>query len=231
MLKFLFASLLFSAAAQGGILIGGTRFVYDEGLNSITVDVKNHSDSVFLINTTILSGGTWSGAEALPKFPSAFAALPPLFSLQSQRENKIRLVQTNDKLPADRESLFTLQIAAIPSRQKGGSDTNNVQMATRFNLKLFYRPKGLAGDSTQAYRNLQWQRNGTGLAIINPSPYFVTIFKLQVNGKSISDAGLVPPFSKRQVDWCQPRSACQLQWQTIDDFGRILPTTHKEVLM
>lgn len=56
-------------------------------------------------------------------------------------------------LPADRESLFTLSIAAIPS---GKPEANRVQMAFRSALKLLYRPEGLAGNPQQAYRHLIW---------------------------------------------------------------------------
>ncbi len=65
----------------------------------------------------------------------------------------MRVVYTGAPLPADRESLFTLSIAAIPS---GKPEANRVQMAFRSALKLLYRPDGLAGNPQQAYRHLIW---------------------------------------------------------------------------
>ncbi len=85
----------------------------------------------------------------------------------------MRVVYTGGPLPADRESLFTLSIAAIPS---GKPEANRVQMAFRSALKLLYRPEGLAGNPQQAYRHLIWSLTPDGATVRNPTPYYVTLF-------------------------------------------------------
>ncbi|STW66281.1 fimbrial chaperone BcfG [Klebsiella michiganensis] len=42
-------------------------------------------------------------------------------------------------------------------------------------MKLFYRPKGVQGDSQQAYRQLTWRRQGKTVTVQNPTPFYVTL--------------------------------------------------------
>lgn len=93
----------------------------------------------------------------------------------------MRVVYTGAPLPADRESLFTLSIAAIPS---GKPEANRVQMAFRSALKLLYRPDGLAGNPQQAYRHLIWSLTPDGATVRNPTPYYVTLFLLRANERA-----------------------------------------------
>lgn len=135
---------------------------------------------------------------------------------------------TGDALPPDRESLFTLSIAAIPSGKPGD---HHVQMAFRSALKLIYRPAGLAGNPQQAYRGLRWTLTPEGLSVQNPGPYYVTLFSLKANGRPIDTAGVVAPFSTRKTDWCQRATRCEVRWQSINDYGRVLPPIAANVLL
>lgn len=123
--------------AQAGVVIGGTRFIYHAGAPALSVPVSNHSDAFWLIDTHILPGGRWPGTKSAGNF-TPFVVTPPLFMLSARQENTLRVVYTGEPLPADRESLFTLSIAAIPS---GKPEANRVQMAFRSALKLLYRPE------------------------------------------------------------------------------------------
>lgn len=214
------ALMLVSVFAQAGVVIGGTRFIYGEKQQSITVSVRNKSAAPFLLNTKILAGGTWEGSAEPTVTKPPFIATPPLFSLAGGRENNIRIVRTGGSLPSDRESLFTLSIASIPS-SKAGPDT--VQMAVRSGLKLFYRPAGLKGNPEQAYTQLKWSRAGDQVVVENPTPYYVTLFQLNANGRAFNDAGMVAPFARRTTQWCREATTCQIQLQSINDYGRVMP--------
>ncbi len=105
----------------------------------------------------------------------------------------MRVVYTGGPLPADRESLFTLSIAAIPS---GKPEANRVQMAFRSALKLLYRPEGLAGNPQQAYRHLIWSLTPDGATVRNPTPYYVTLFLLRANERAETTPGLWLPLQR-----------------------------------
>ncbi|HCM7229828.1 TPA: fimbria/pilus periplasmic chaperone [Klebsiella aerogenes] len=211
---------LVSVQALAGVVIGGTRFVFPEKQQSISVSLRNKSTGAYLINSRVLTGGAWSGSDKPETAGAPFLATPPLFSLAGGRENTLRLVRTGGDLPADRESLFTLSIASIPSGKPG---PNTVQMAVRASLKLFYRPAALKGDPEDAYTQLKWSRSGSQLTVENPTPYYVTLFQLQADNHTEDDAGMVAPFARRTVDWCAQGSTCSLRWQSINDYGRVMP--------
>jgi len=227
MRNFLFLSLLMlSVTANAGVVIGGTRFIYPEGRQALDVPVRNDSPAPWLINTKILSAQRWQGAEVSAAVDAPFIATPPLFALSAGQENKVRLIRTAVPLPPDRESLFTLSVAAIPSGKAG---PDSVQMAIRSALKLIYRPAGLKGDPQQAYGQLRWLRTTDGVAVDNPTPFYVTLFNVRVNGKPVDNAGVVAPFGTRALAWCKGTAACQLQWQTLNDYGRVMPPLNADV--
>lgn len=216
------AVLLWTVALQvhAGVTIGGTRFVYPEGEKSISFSVRNPSQQSYLIYTKVEPGGAWQGADAPPSIHTAFVATPQLFSLHPARENTVRLIFTGGGLPADRETLFTLIVAAIPS---SNNHSTGVQMAVRSRFKLFYRPAGLTGPPDDAWKTISWSRSQSKVTINNPTPYYITLFNLRIGDKSIDDAGIVAPLSQRLLDGCQTTKTCQIRWQTINDYGRIMP--------
>ncbi|MGL4726516.1 MAG: fimbria/pilus periplasmic chaperone [Scandinavium sp.] len=214
--------LCFTLSSRAGIVIGGTRFIYQEGQPSLGVTLRNTSTRPWLVNTHIYTNGQWAGtiAPMAKQNPLTFSAIPPLFTLRSGGENALRIIQVDPNLPKDRESLFTLSIAAIPS---GHSDGNSVQMAVRSGLKLIYRPSGLKGKGEKAWQQLKWTQAGKALQVANPTPYYVTLFNLKINGKIQPDAGVVAPFSQRKVEGCAQSAGCQIQWQTLNDYGKVMP--------
>ncbi|MFI3014249.1 fimbria/pilus periplasmic chaperone [Klebsiella aerogenes] len=212
--------------AQAGVIIGGTRVVYGEKQNSVTVPVRNNSPFSWLINSKITAGGRWAGSTtSADKAP--FVITPPLFALKAGRESSLRIIYTGAHLPRDRESLFTLSIATIPSGQHAD---NSVQLAVRSQLKLLYRPATLQGSAQHAYQALRWSKADGRLVVVNPTPYYVTMFKLQINGQEIRHAGMVAPFSQRQFDGCRQAISCTIRWQGINDYGRIMPPQHLDNL-
>ena len=212
---------------QAGVVIGGTRFVFREQNNALNVSLRNNSEMTWLVNTRITRGGDWPGSAAPVSGETAsFIATPPLFALKGGRENKLRIVRTGGDLPADRESLFTLSIAAIPS---GKPEADSVQVAVRSRLKLFWRPEGLKGAPEKAYQQLRWQMSSSGLSVTNQTPFYVTVFHLNAGGVSVENAGMVAPFSTRQTSWCRGQQACLLHWQSIDDYGRVMPAVSLRV--
>lgn len=223
----LVSGALFCPQVSAGIVIGGTRFVYGEKQHSLNVSIRNKSDNVFLIQARTETGGDWGGSKVPINKESPFIVTPPLFALKPDGENTMRVIKTSGELPKTKESLFTLDIASIPS---GKVEPNSVQIAVRTKLKLFYRPANLKGNPQFAYTQLKWHREGDELFIKNESPYYVTLFQLSVNGVPIENAGMVPPQDTRIVNWCSGRDACQLRWQTINDYGRIMPAVSLTVV-
>ncbi|KLF16063.1 pili assembly chaperone [Klebsiella aerogenes] len=205
---------------HAGVVIGGTRFIYHAERTALSVPLRNTSESDWLVDSHVLSGGRWPGADNLSPRKPPFVVTPPLFLLRAGQENTLRVAWSGEALAQDRETLFTLSIAAIPSGKTG---VNSVQMAFRSALKLIYRPVGLTGDPQQAYRQLAWSLTADGLAVRNAGPYYVTLFSTRVNGAPIDAAGVVAPFSTRRTSWCRQATRCVVRWQSLNDAGGVMP--------
>jgi len=94
-----------------------------------------------------------------PKAP--FLITPPLFRLDAKEDNVLRVVRTGGNLPGDRESLYWLNIKAIPS-SKHVEGMNTLQIAINTRIKLLYRPSSIQGKPEDVADN--W--NGIAKAMI-----------------------------------------------------------------
>ncbi|HIE5389291.1 TPA: fimbrial biogenesis chaperone [Enterobacter cancerogenus] len=211
--------LFISLTAHAGVIIGGTRFIFDADKTGITFTVHNTAKIRYLIVTKIYNDDASSTAHV------PFIAIPPLFTVNSGHSNIVRILRTGGDLPDDRESLFWLSIASIPetSGTQDPPGANTLQVAVRSKMKLFYRPAGLKGREEDAYKRLVWKAEGGRLSATNPTPYYVTLFKLKCNGQTVADAGMVAPFSTKIIPAGRGNKPYTIQWQTINDYGGVMP--------
>ncbi|WP_448944817.1 fimbrial biogenesis chaperone, partial [Klebsiella michiganensis] len=95
-------------------------------------------------------------------------------------------------------------------------------------LKIFYRPAGLEGQPETAYHHLSVARSGNRLAVSNPTPYYITLFTLKVDGQEIKEADMVPP--KGSVSFTLPSAtASTVTWQAISDYGGVSQTESRKL--
>ncbi|MEY1196512.1 molecular chaperone, partial [Providencia rettgeri] len=98
---YIFISLLtLINTANAGVIIGGTRVIYNEGNKDVSISVENPDKIPYLIQSWI--------DNIDEKKQSDFSITPPLFRLNTDRTNALRIFLTENKLPNDRESLFWL---------------------------------------------------------------------------------------------------------------------------
>lgn len=228
MINVLIFFLICCTNAQAGVVVGSTRFVYPEKQSSISVELKNTAsrDMLVKISVTPDDGRQLKGTvESQPLLPDKiFIATPPLLVLKQDKHTKIRINHVGGQLPADRESLFILNIAALPAQEPNSQlkNENQLQVAVRNRMKIFYLPETLSGNPLDAYKQLRWSRNNETVTIFNPTPWYVTLYNLSIDGKSIN-GGMVAPFSHRQQNWCLRQGYCEINWQTLDLYNNALP--------
>lgn len=205
--------LLSAGLAQAGVVVGGTRVVYDGSKREAALSVKNpDKDTPYLIQSWVENSDAGNSAKA------PFIITPPLFRLDAGQENVLRIVRAGGDLPKDRESLYWLNVKSIPSTQK--SDANQLQISVKARMKLIYRPAELKGSADNAYQQLKFSGAGNQLSVSNPTPYFVSFYSLKVAGKEVKEPGMVAPMS--QQHWTVPGTAAgQVSWQAINDYGAI----------
>lgn len=211
---------LFSSAAQaagyGGIALGATRVIYPQGSNQISLPVNNTDRaSVFLIQSWV--------ENAAGQKSNDFVVTPPLFVIKPEKENTLRIIYAGDNtLPKGRESLYWMNVKAIPAANKDIQNKNTLQIAVLNRIKLFVRPKNLSMQSVDAPAQLRFHQNGNTLIVKNPTPYFITLVKLH-EGSTDLPAVMVPPMDQAHV--ALPKGAQgKIMFQTVSDYGADTPS-------
>lgn len=215
------ALLLASFTARAGIVIGGTRVIYNGDKKETAASIRNPEKSgVWLVQSWVDNGDRGGKAP--------FIVTPPLFRINPGEENMLRIVRTGGSLPEDQESVFWLNVKSIPATDDSQPRNNVLQVVVKSRLKLFYRPAGLEGQPETAYHHLTAARSGNRLTVTNPTPYYVTLFTLKVDGKEIKDADMVPP--KGSVSFTLPSAtASTVTWQAISDYGGVSQTESRKL--
>lgn len=105
-------------------------------------------------------------------------------------KNLERIVMTGS-LPQGQESLFWLNIKAIPSASK---QMNSLQIAVKTRIKLIYRPEALRASTPEEQANkLTWRRAGNTLLVNNPTPYVINFNEITLGNKKLDDVTYVMP--------------------------------------
>ncbi|MCS2166942.1 type 1 fimbria chaperone FimC [Scandinavium manionii] len=203
------------AQAAGGIALGATRVIYPADAKQTSLALSNsNKQERYLINAWIENA---SGQKE-----KTFVITPPLFVSEPNSENTLRIIYAGPALATDRESLFYLNVKAIPSMDKNNGENNNVlQLAILSRIKLFVRPNKLETQPLQALETLAFTRSGSAISINNPSPYFITLVNLQMGGKKLDNVMVAP---KSHATVTLPAGAQgALSWQSVNDYGAITP--------
>ncbi|MGL4757388.1 MAG: fimbrial biogenesis chaperone [Aeromonadaceae bacterium] len=199
-----------------GVVMGGTRVIYPQGKREVAFSVTNmDKQTPYLIQS-------WLETQTGERDGVPFIVTPPLFRLDPEQKNVLRISYMGTALPADRESLFWLNVKNIAPSQK--EQTNKLQINVKSKFKLFYRPQGLVGDPVEAYANIKFNCAQNKLIAHNPTPYFVSFYAIRVGKYNVAEPGMIAPYSDQQ--WpvtCGGR----IRWQAITDFGGITPIAHQ----
>ncbi|HBC6053515.1 molecular chaperone [Proteus mirabilis] len=204
-----FISLFIINASYAGVIISGTRVIYNEGNKNVSINVKNPDKMPYLIQSWI--------DDFEEKKQSKFTITPPLFRLNPDKENTLRIFLTEEGLPSDQESLFWLNIKTIPATEK---TENSLQIAFKTQMKLIYRPKSLKDvNFEEEQKKLSWSKERGKVIVYNPTPYFMNFQTIKFNGKLVDDVSYVKPFSTKSFDINDNNEHGLISWELINDYG------------
>lgn len=210
-----FAMLSLPVRADGGISLGATRIIYPANAQQTSLSITNSGDKErFLVNSWVENN---NGEKE-----KTFVVTPPLFVSEPKSEHTLRIIYAGQPLPADRESVFWMNVKAIPSVDKESLEGKNVlQLAVLSRIKLFVRPAKLPGSPEAAPAQLTFSRTGSNLVINNPSPYYVTLVNVRMGTQKLDNV-MVAPKNRAQV--ALPASAQGgVTFQTVNDYGAVTP--------
>ncbi|HGG6427543.1 TPA: fimbrial chaperone [Salmonella enterica subsp. enterica serovar Kottbus] len=211
-------SLALCSQAMAAFTLSGTRFIYEEGRKNISVDVTNTADNTYGGQVWIDNESQASGVYMVPT--------PPFFKLTPKQKQIVRITRTDGgaALPADRESLFWLNVQEIPPKpEKTDEPTLSIALATR--VKLIYRPKSLVQGRKDAEKKIEVVQKGGTSYLKNPTPYYFAVIKVKVNGQDIRlskgedmAVSMLAPFSEQAVKGI-PAGAKSVSIEAINDWG------------
>jgi chaperone protein EcpD len=217
--------------AHANVLIGGTRVVLPAKDGEVTVRLTNDNEHPALVQAWIDRGDPKATPDTVD---TPFLVTPPMFRMEPRRDQSLRILYTREPLPADRESLFWLNVLEVPPKPADmeASNTNYLQLALRSRIKLFFRPQGLTVDPLKAPEQLTFRAAAGELVVRNPTPYHVTLSSLSVidAGKPHeAETGMVAPFGELRVRVPTlakaAASGAVVNFTSINDFGAATPGT------
>ncbi|TQI81514.1 fimbrial chaperone protein/chaperone protein EcpD [Serratia fonticola] len=236
MLAVLFAFLILLPAVHAEIYLGTTRLIVNAQDKEATLRVSNEGQAPVLLQIWLDTGDSEAAPE---KIATPFTVAPPILRLDGKRSQRLRVLFTGrgTPLPADRESVFWLNVLEIP--QKVTSKTaSQVQMAFRTRIKLFYRPQALLGISTthiqeQLRFRLVKQASGPVVMVSNPTPFHQTLLEIslgrdknQLVATLTPENGMVAP--RGQADFALKQTkgmvgaGMKVFYSVLDDFGSVV---------
>ncbi|HHQ2585814.1 TPA: fimbrial biogenesis chaperone [Providencia rettgeri] len=228
LLSTLFSSISYSS---GGISLSQTRIVFDSNMKNAKLSINNESDRVYLINSRIHDNNNLEKNNIM----DSFLITPPLFRLENNTQNTLMVTPNNlSTLPLDRESVFYLSILAIPSTKRSDEQqetllSSKVSVGIRMWIKLFYRPDNLKSSLEDESGNLLFLNENNRLVIKNPTSYYITIAKLDINDKAINirDQGaMIAPFSSSSYVYSEKIK--KVSWSAINEHGGLTKIYKKE---
>lgn len=195
-----------------GIQIGRTRLIYDATKKEISLPLVNN-DSIL---PWLIQSWTDTGDG---KTRGPFIVTPPLFRLDPQKEQSLRIAWNGTALPDNKESLFYMNVRTIPATAKEDDDKNVLRLIYKTRLKLFWRPAGLAGTPVETCKNLRFSLNGRQLTVSNQGAFHITFDSLQLGTTRIDKADMVSPQSNTLILVPENTTGTLVSWRCITDYG------------
>ena len=218
------------------VVITGTRQVYPAEQKEITVQLNNTGTQPALVQSWIDSGDPQSSPT---NATAPFVLSPPVARIDPGKGQSLRVMFVGAPLRQDKESVFWLNVLEIPPKSPVVEGQNQLQMAFRSRIKIFYRPMLEPQTASQAPDQVQWQvlpsalGKGFVLQAHNPSAFYVSLIGLTLlpdNGQGRAEDGMIGPGETRQFALPDLRSmpppGRQVQFTAINDYGAQILIKH-----
>lgn len=226
-------TLLGVTTVQASVVINTTRIVYPQQDKEVTVRLESKNQAPVLVQAWLDSGDEHATPEgvAIP-----FVVTPPIFRMEPGKQQVVRVAYTDETLPSSQESVLWFNVLEVPSQSPEAQQSNQLQLAFRSRIKLFFRPAKLPYTVEAAPEKLQWRRvssaQGQALEVFNPTPYHVTFEAIEVleagqrharKSAASGSENMVMPGGRKRFELPTLKSssstAVTVQFQTLDDFG------------
>lgn len=210
--------------AHASVVIAATRVIYNAKERETTIKLSNEGKTPSLTQVWVDKGDEQAEPASVDV---PFTVTPPVARLDPGKAQTLRIAYTGEALPADKESVFWLNVLDIPPKAKDeGGKLNLLQLAIRSRIKLFFRPANLPGNAEEAPDQIQWRLVSGGIEASNPTPYHVSFAEIEIvageRSAKYEEGGMVPPGEAKvfplKGDW-HMATGTKVRYQAINDFG------------
>ena len=203
---------LYSASAFSAIQIESSRVIYSGEYKSASLTLHNASEKNYIVQTWLDEQANRPGKEMV--------VTPPVLKIKPDQSAVLRFIYSGKGLPADRESLYWINVQEIPPR---ASEPNVMQLAIRTRLKLFYRPAGLKVKLEDQVSHLQFIKKSDALIIKNEGPLHISLSQLSIQPPKSKPlkltAPMISPFGSETITF--PKGSQIVGLTYINDYGGI----------
>lgn len=190
-----------SNSAYANVVINATRAIFPSDKNEISLRIQNENKLPVLVQTWVDDGNAKMSSK-MPKTP--FTILPPMFRMEPNEGQALRIMYNGESLANDRESVYWINVFEVPPSE-ANVQGNNLQLAFRSRIKLFFRPitlpspklDNLVKDITCKIKVNN--KSQTLLTCHNASPYFISFSNV-----SLKDGNKLIPLSLENFGMIQP---------------------------
>lgn len=205
---------LYTVSSQAAFVLNGTRYIFDEKRDNISLQVNNESSQEY-------GGQIWIENQQQNDKNIYFVPTPTFFKVAEQHKQVLRILNINKNLPKDKESLFWINVQEIPKAPKDG--VNALSIALHTQVKMIYRPDVLKDKRENAEKNINIINDEKGTTLFNNSPYYFAVINIKQNGKTINPGENIKnrlaafaPFEKISLD---KKLAGNISVVAFDDYG------------
>ncbi|QIB19483.1 fimbria/pilus periplasmic chaperone [Escherichia coli] len=202
-----------SNVSHASVVVDGTRMIFKGDKREQSLHVHNPDKSPQLVQA-------WIEGEFGKENVKTFIITPPLFRLNTDISNVLRITRITDSLPKNKESLFWINIKSIQQSQKN-NDKNQLEIAIKTRIKLIYRPQSLRGTSTDVADKILWKCHASELSVYNPTPFYINFHSVKMNGVDVNDVTYISPYKSLNIHTSHKCKGSIISWELLNDFGNI----------
>jgi len=209
-------TFLYTSPSISGVVIGGTRLIFDSDKKDSSINLVNEDKTTYLIQS-------WIENEDGSRKNAPFIITPPLFRLNAEENNVLRVIKVGRFNSDKEEKLFWINIKSIPSTTEELMKSNSLQIAIKTRIKLIYRPVSFGATKPEDVAQLiKWSLDEGYLKVTNPTSFYMNFNSINYNGLEIKNSQYVSPNST--ATYKLPDNASKhgpLKWSLINDYGGI----------
>ncbi|OOE32021.1 hypothetical protein BZG05_15925 [Salinivibrio kushneri] len=170
-------------SVHASVVLKNTRVIFPGDSVEHTIQFTNNDDFPNIVQLWTDKGDSQSTPETAD---GPFSLLPPIFKVDKESGQSVRMIYTGDGLPNNKESVFYLNFLVIPPNSEGLEGQNQLKIVLRNRVKIFYRPSSIDGNPRDSIDNMSTEvMYGTdgepeSIKVKNNSGYYISMSSLNV---------------------------------------------------